>query len=34
MGALPYVVILTLGVVVLTIWPSLALWLPELAKGS
>ncbi len=34
MGALPYVVILTLGIVVLTIWPSLALWLPELAKRN
>lgn len=34
MGALPYVVILTLGLVALTIWPQLVLWLPDLAKEN
>jgi tripartite ATP-independent transporter DctM subunit len=29
MGAVPYVVILTLGIVVLTIWPDIATWLPK-----
>ena len=29
-GALPYVAILTLGIIVLTIWPQIALWLPNL----
>jgi tripartite ATP-independent transporter DctM subunit len=32
MGALPYVVILTLGIVVLTVWPDLAVWLPNALK--
>jgi C4-dicarboxylate transporter, DctM subunit len=34
MGALPYVVILSLGLLALTIWPQLVLWLPEMAKGT
>ncbi len=34
MGILPYVVILTLGIIALTIWPKLALWLPNLMMGS
>jgi tripartite ATP-independent transporter DctM subunit len=29
MGALPYVSILTLGIVVLAVWPELATWLPN-----
>jgi TRAP-type C4-dicarboxylate transport system permease large subunit len=32
MGALPYVVILTLGIVVLAVWPDLAVWLPNALK--
>lgn len=34
MGALPYVVVLTLGIIILTIWPQLVLWLPDLARGN
>ena len=30
MGALPYVGILTLGMIALTVWPQLATWLPNL----
>jgi C4-dicarboxylate transporter DctM subunit len=30
LGTLPYVGILTLGIIALTIWPQLALWLPNL----
>ena len=30
MGALPYVGILTLGIIALTVWPQLATWLPNL----
>ena len=33
-GILPYVIILTLGIVALTVWPQLALWLPNLMMGS
>jgi TRAP-type C4-dicarboxylate transport system permease large subunit len=34
MGILPYVAILTLGIIALTIWPKLALWLPDLMMGA
>ena len=34
MGILPYVGILTLGIIALTIWPKLALWLPNLMMGN
>ena len=30
LGVLPYVGILTIGIIILTIWPQLALWLPNL----
>ena len=32
-GALPFVVTMLLMIVVLSIWPSIALWLPKLAAG-
>jgi tripartite ATP-independent transporter DctM subunit len=34
LGIVPYVGILTLGIIVLTIWPALALWFPNLMMGN
>jgi len=33
MGALPFVATMLLMIIVLSVWPSLALWLPRLASG-
>jgi len=34
LGALPYVLILTLGIVIFSVWPELALWLPNAVKDN